>query len=64
MSAKSIRKLPGEDAQIIRATAIVSSLHSALEELILNAIDAHCTSIEITIDFPSNSFTIVDNGKK
>ena len=46
----------------IRASSIIPSVHTAVEELILNSIDAGATSIEIRVNIP-NSNLISNNNK-
>jgi hypothetical protein len=47
---------------LIRASSVISAVHNATEELILNSIDAQSSSIELYIDFLNHNIKIIDDG--
>ena len=47
----------------IRASSSISTYHTALEEVILNSIDAGSRNIEIVLNFDTISFQVSDDGK-
>jgi DNA mismatch repair ATPase MutL len=57
-----IQRLSLRLGTLIRASSIISSLHNATEELILNSIDAQSSSMELYVDFLNHNIKIIDNG--
>jgi DNA mismatch repair ATPase MutL len=57
-----IRKVDLDVSSNVRASSSVSTFHSAIEEVVLNSIDAGSQSISITLDFNTFSFEVKDNG--
>ena len=63
MSHHSLQKLEEEVSTQILASSSIPSFHNVVEELVLNAVDASSTRIEIYVDMNHYSITVVDNGK-
>jgi DNA mismatch repair ATPase MutL len=61
--ASPVRRLPADLSRFVRAGCCICSFHQAVEEVVLNAIDAHCSSVEITLDLETFSFRVLDDGK-
>lgn len=57
-----IQALPAQVRSLIRTGVALTSLAQAVEELVLNAIDAKATSIAVRIDLPCFKIQVVDNG--
>lgn len=59
------RILPLEShlSSFVRASKSIGSFHAAVEEVILNSIDAGCQTVDIYIDLATYSFEIYDDGK-
>ena len=57
-----IRKLNVKTCADIRSGSSISTLHSCVEQLIYNSLDAHSTSITLEIDIPTCSISCQDNG--
>lgn len=47
----------------VRASSSIASFHCAVEEVILNSIDAQSRSIDIIIDIDNFSFKVSDDGE-
>ena len=59
----SIRPLPAPSIHQISSGQVIPSLHSAVKELLENALDAGASSIEIRLaDWGTTSIEVVDNG--
>lgn len=54
--------LPVDLSSFVRASSNIPSYHSAVEEMILNSIDAKCTNIEILLCPKNFSFEVRDDG--
>ena len=59
-----MERMPDSLSKFIRAGTIVGTFHGAVEEVILNSIDAGAKTIEIVLDPTSFSFEVTDDGKK
>lgn len=57
-----MKKLDESTIQKIRSDYTINSFHQAMEELILNSIDAKATKIEINFDLSQLELQVVDNG--
>lgn len=64
MSNSDIERMSLRLGTLIRASSVVSSLHNATEELILNSIDAQSSSIDLHVDIFNHSIKIIDDGEK
>lgn len=62
MEDKYINKLSTEVSEFIRASAAIASCSAIVEELLLNALDAASTKIEIYVDIAGYLIKVVDNG--
>jgi DNA mismatch repair ATPase MutL len=58
----SIKRLDNETSWAMQATVRVASLHSAVEEVILNSLAAGCQRVDILVDFESHGFEVIDDG--
>jgi hypothetical protein len=58
-----LAKLPLEVVSSIRSSFIIQDVAQAVEEVVLNSIDAGATAIEVSIDTSMPSFTVSDNGR-
>lgn len=62
MPVAAIEKLPPEVGNRVRAPALIQSLHNAVEELVLNSLDAGADVIEVAVDTQRFSVECRDNG--
>ncbi|KAF2740661.1 hypothetical protein EJ04DRAFT_162165 [Polyplosphaeria fusca] len=58
----AIRPLPDDVAAQIKSSVAITSLVAVVLELIHNALDAHATQIDATVDFARGSCSVQDNG--
>jgi DNA mismatch repair ATPase MutL len=58
----SIRRLDNETSWAMQATVRVTSLHNAVEEVILNSLAAGCQRVDVLVDFDSHAFEVIDDG--
>ena len=58
-----VKKLDGRLWRFVRASSTIASYHCAVEEVVLNSIDAQSRSIEIIVDLETFSFEVRDDGK-
>jgi DNA mismatch repair ATPase MutL len=59
---ESIKLLPVDTINSVRTSFIIASFGQAVEEVVLNSIDAKATSIEVNLDVNNWSFSVLDNG--
>jgi len=59
---RRIQPLDSNLSSFVRASKSIGSFHMAVEEVILNSIDAGCQTIDIFIDGTGCSFEIFDDG--
>lgn len=59
----AVKQLDEHLRNFVRASSSIASYHSAVEEVILNSIDAGSRTIGIILDVQSCSFEVSDNGK-
>ncbi len=57
-----IRRLPHDVKASLRTGVALTSIAQAVEELVLNAIDAGATSVAVRVDLPCYKIQVVDNG--
>ncbi|XP_005101880.1 uncharacterized protein LOC101854340 [Aplysia californica] len=57
-----IRRLPNEVKACLRTGVALTSLAQAVEELVLNSVDAGATSVAVRIDLSCFKIQVVDNG--
>eukprot|EP00049_Salpingoeca_infusionum_P014553 m.274993 g.274993 ORF g.274993 m.274993 type:complete len:1069 (-) comp15692_c0_seq4:313-3519(-) len=60
--AKSITRQDAEVVTRLRSGQTITSACQCIEELVLNAVDAHATTIRITVDLKAFRFSVTDNG--
>lgn len=58
----SLQKQEDTLCYFIRAAAVIPSFHSAVEELLLNSLDANASKITITVNLRLFNVTVEDNG--
>lgn len=61
--SKRIEPLDGALASFVRASKVIGSFHTAVEEVLLNSIDAGSQRIDIYLDLNGGSFEVYDDGK-
>lgn len=64
VQAPMILKLLPRDSCAVRAASILPSLSRAIEELVLNSLDAGSSNIEIKVDMTTFSFEVRDDGER
>ncbi|KAI5784725.1 hypothetical protein EDC01DRAFT_789216 [Geopyxis carbonaria] len=57
-----ILPLPPSVRALLRSTLTLTTLHTALLELLQNALDAHATNLTLTLNIAQNSLSLSDNG--
>lgn len=57
-----VAPLPAALAAALRSGLAIQTYAQAVVEVVANALDAGCTSVEVTLDASSLSFTVADNG--
>jgi len=60
---QNIRKLDENESSTIRSLFVVSSFSQAVEELLLNSLDAGATQVEICVDAETLLISVTDNGR-
>ena len=50
-------------ASFVRASKCIGSFHNAVEEVVLNSVDARGRTIEIYVDLHTCSFEVYDDGE-
>ncbi len=58
----SLKHLQPEVVLQIRSSFIIPCFAQAVEEVILNCIDANATSVEVRVNLSTLSFSVTDNG--
>ncbi len=61
-SSRRIVSLPPAEAARVRSDCTIPSIAAAAEELVLNALDAGATDVQLTIDYPRWFLSCRDNG--
>ena len=59
---KQILALPEDVKATIRTGVALTSFAQAVEEMVLNSIDAGATSVAVRVDLPYFKIQVVDNG--
>ena len=59
----TMKRLDDDERSRIIASCALPSIHNAVEELVLNSIDAKSSQIEIGVDLIKMSIKVTDNGK-
>ncbi len=57
-----MNKLSQPTIDSIRSSIVIASLPQALEEIVLNSLDAGSTGIDIQVNSSNFSFAVIDNG--
>ena len=60
---RRIQPLGSNLSSFVRASKCIGSFHAAVEEVVLNCIDANSRTISIYVDLQSGSFEVYDDGK-
>lgn len=61
-TARPIAPLPATTTSLLRSTLVIPSLPAALIELVQNALDAHASRIDVTVDLDRWTIKCEDNG--
>ena len=62
-AVQRIKAMPRELGNEIRAPAIISALHTMVEELVMNSLDADSRRIHVGLDFDLYGIEVRDDGK-
>ena len=57
-----LKRLSATDVDVLRSLQTIPSISQAVEELVLNALDANASSVLVTIDAPNLRLVVSDNG--
>ena len=60
----AIKKITSDLSGFVRASSSIGTFHTAVEEVVLNSIDAESKSIDIKLDLNNFTFEVCDDGKK
>lgn len=58
----SIKPLPGDVVAQIKSSVVITSLNNVTCGLVRNALDAHATKVNVTIDYSRGNCSVEDNG--
>ena len=57
-----VKKISKDLSEFVRASSSIGTFHTAVEEVILNSIDAESLSIDVKLDFENFIIEVCDDG--